>query len=204
MDRYKYGIDFVIVTVGERGAKYTEWCVRSIEKYVKDVDYNVYIVANYQKDWEKERDILKDTLDHYKNINLVKGYSEEYSLEPSAAGGYENTGRRIYSKLDNAPMSYGCYCHAKGMELGIKSGDGKYVCILDNDSIFLNEWFPIILEKEYDEEVENGMVKVISIPDIESVNYGRGVGYEINEFMPPEDIGKISATKIREGLNKNE
>ena len=87
----------------------------------------------------------------YKNINLVKGYSEEYTLEPSAAGGHENTGRRIYSKLDNAPMSYGCYCHAKGMELGIKSGDGKYVCILDNDSIFLNEWFPIILEKEYDE-----------------------------------------------------
>ena len=38
------------------------------------------------------------------------------------------------------------------------------------------------LEKEYSEEVESGMVKVISIPDIESVNYGRGVGYEINEF----------------------
>ena len=52
------------------------------------------------------------------------------------------------------------------------------------------------LEKEYSEEVESGMVKVISIPDIESVNYGRGVGYEINEF-PPTDIGKISATKIR-------
>ena len=60
------------------------------------------------------------------------------------------------------------------------------------------------LEKEYANEVESGMVKVIPIPDIESVNYGRGVGYEINEFVPPKDIGKISATKIREGLNKNE
>ena len=59
-------------------------------------------------------------------------------------------------------------------------------------------------EKKYVEEVANGMVKVISIPDIESVNYGRGVGYEINEFEPPKDIGKISATKIREGLNENE
>ena len=56
------------------------------------------------------------------------------------------------------------------------------------------------LEKEYSEEVESGMVKVISIPDIESVNYGRGVGYEINEFVPPEDIGKISATEIRKSL----
>jgi len=56
------------------------------------------------------------------------------------------------------------------------------------------------LEKEYSEEVESGMVRVISIPDIESVNYGRGVGYEINEFIPPEDIGKISATEIRKNL----
>ena len=56
------------------------------------------------------------------------------------------------------------------------------------------------LEKEYSDEVKSGMVKVISIPDIESVNYGRGVGYEINEFVPPEDIGKISATEIRKRL----
>ncbi len=47
------------------------------------------------------------------------------------------------------------------------------------------------------------MVKIISIPDIESVNYGRGVGYEINEFVPPEDIGAISATKIREEMKKD-
>ena len=58
------------------------------------------------------------------------------------------------------------------------------------------------LEKEYHDEVESGMVKVIPIPDIESVNYGRGVGYEINEFVPPEDIGKISATEIRKNLEK--
>lgn len=44
-------------------------------------------------------------------------------------------------------------------------------------------------------------VQVIIIPDIESVNYGRGVGYEINEFTPTEEIGFISATKIRESIN---
>ena len=58
------------------------------------------------------------------------------------------------------------------------------------------------LEKEYNKEVKSGMVKVIPIPDIESVNYGRGVGYEINEFEPPKDIGNISATKIRKNLKK--
>lgn len=43
-------------------------------------------------------------------------------------------------------------------------------------------------------------VKIMIIPDIESVNYGRGVGYEINEFIPPKDIEFVSATKIRESL----
>jgi len=43
-------------------------------------------------------------------------------------------------------------------------------------------------------------VVAISIPDIESVNYGRGVGYEINEHVPPKDIGFISATSIRKHI----
>ena len=46
-------------------------------------------------------------------------------------------------------------------------------------------------------------VEVMKIPDIESVNYGRGVGYEINEFSPPENIGWISATGIRKSIMEN-
>lgn len=45
-----------------------------------------------------------------------------------------------------------------------------------------------------------GRVRVIIIPDIESVNYGRGVGYDIIEHIPPGDIHDISATKIRKKL----
>jgi len=37
------------------------------------------------------------------------------------------------------------------------------------------------------------------IPDIESVNYGRGVGYEVIYHEPPADIESISGTKIRQG-----
>jgi len=44
-------------------------------------------------------------------------------------------------------------------------------------------------------------VKVMVIPDIESVNYGRGVGYEINEYTPTESLGFISATKIRDSIS---
>ena len=45
-------------------------------------------------------------------------------------------------------------------------------------------------------------VKVMSIPDIESVNWGRGVGYEMNEFTTPDNIGWISATGIRNGIKE--
>ena len=58
------------------------------------------------------------------------------------------------------------------------------------------------LEKEYTKEVGNGVVKIISLPDIESVNYGRGVGYEINEYTPPMNISKISASDILKNLKK--
>lgn len=44
-------------------------------------------------------------------------------------------------------------------------------------------------------------VIVFPLPvDIESVNYGRGVGYEIVEHAPPDEIAEISATEIRHGV----
>ena len=43
----------------------------------------------------------------------------------------------------------------------------------------------------------NQLVKVIIIPDINSVNYGRGVGYEVNEISVNQTIANISATSIR-------
>ena len=52
-------------------------------------------------------------------------------------------------------------------------------------------------------EVTEDKVIIIKIPDIESVNYGRGVGYEIIEHVPPEVIKEISATKVREQMRKD-
>ena len=57
-----------------------------------------------------------------------------------------------------------------------------------------------MIEDHYDELITNETVKVIIIPDIESINYGRGVGYDIIEHIPPQDIHDISATKIREEM----
>jgi cytidyltransferase-like protein len=45
-------------------------------------------------------------------------------------------------------------------------------------------------------------VKVMIIPDICSVEFGRGVGYDIIEHIPPTEVAEISATKIREQMRK--
>ena len=44
--------------------------------------------------------------------------------------------------------------------------------------------------------------KVILVPNITNISYGRGVGYKIEEVVLPEKIQKISATKIREKMRK--
>lgn len=54
--------------------------------------------------------------------------------------------------------------------------------------------------EQYIFEMMDGKVKVMIIPDICSVEFGRGVGYDIIEHVPPQAIHDISATKIREQM----
>jgi cytidyltransferase-like protein len=54
----------------------------------------------------------------------------------------------------------------------------------------------------YIDLIKAGRVKVMKIPDISSVDFGRGVGYDIVEWIPPSEVAEISATKVREQLKK--
>ena len=53
---------------------------------------------------------------------------------------------------------------------------------LQQEPFFTNNWDKIMLS---------------IIPDIESVNYGRGVGYDVIYHEPPKEIEQISGTAIR-------
>lgn len=68
----------------------------------------------------------------------------------------------------------------------------------DDKNPFTPEQSAQMIRKAFDGED----VLVTVIPDIESVNYGRGVGYEVNEFQPPTDIGAVSATQIRKQIDE--
>ena len=86
----------------------------------------------------------------------------------------------------------------------LNQGKKVLICIRDVEPNEKQPWTPhevlMNLSNELEDLIQEGKVKIIIIPDIESVNYGRGVGYEVIEHAPPEDIKEISATKIRKQL----
>lgn len=86
----------------------------------------------------------------------------------------------------------------------INEGGKVLVAIREGEVNEKNPFTPFqVMSNIFDEmqpEVEAGKLKVIIIPDICSVEFGRGVGYDIIEHIPPQEIHDISATKIREQM----
>lgn len=84
----------------------------------------------------------------------------------------------------------------------LKKGKLVWLAIRDVEPDENNPWSAEEIEKmirdgELKDLINEGKIIISIIPDIESVNYGRGVGYEIIEHVPPKEIGEISATSIR-------
>jgi len=86
----------------------------------------------------------------------------------------------------------------------INEGGKVCVAIRDGEVNEKNPFSPLQVMtnifNEMQDEVEAGTLKVIIIPDICSVEFGRGVGYDIIEHIPPTEVAEISATKIREQM----
>jgi len=77
---------------------------------------------------------------------------------------------------------------------------GEHVCIaIRNTEISDKNPYTVNQRIEMIRRVYEDTVEIIVIPDIKSINIGRKVGYEVNRVDPPENIGKISGTKIRAG-----
>ena len=90
----------------------------------------------------------------------------------------------------------------------LKEGKNVWLAIRDVKPDEKNPWTAeqiqdMVHEGELKDLIQDGRVIVSIIPDIESINYGRGVGYDIIEHVPPAEIGEISATSIREQMRKD-
>jgi cytidyltransferase-like protein len=90
----------------------------------------------------------------------------------------------------------------------LKKGKNVWLAIRDVKPDEKNPWTAqeiqkMVHEGPLKELIQDGRVITSIIPDIESINYGRGVGYDIIEHVPPTEIGEISATSIREQMREN-
>ena len=87
----------------------------------------------------------------------------------------------------------------------LKQGKNVLICVRDMETDENNPWNANQVQQGIEYVYRNyDNVKVMIIPDIESINYGRDVGYEIIEHLPPDDIKEISATKIRQKMIKED
>lgn len=88
----------------------------------------------------------------------------------------------------------------------LNEGKNVLICVRDikpdEKNPFSAQEVEANIKKELWQLIGNETVKVVIIPDIESVNFGRGVGYDIIEHIPPQEVGDISATKIREQMKE--
>ena len=82
--------------------------------------------------------------------------------------------------------------------------EGKRVCIALRDT-GVNESNPYTIDERremflnrFEKEIKEDNLFVITIPDIEEICFGRGVGYGIREISLDKETESISATKIRE------
>jgi cytidyltransferase-like protein len=94
--------------------------------------------------------------------------------------------------------------HKEMFNQAINDGKKVLICIRDTETNEKNPWTShqvlMNLSNELQDLIENNSVKIMVIPDISSVEFGRGVGYDVIEHIPPTEIADISATKIREQM----
>jgi cytidyltransferase-like protein len=90
------------------------------------------------------------------------------------------------------------------IDQALEEGKKVLLCIRDVPVDEKNPWTAeeilMNLSNELIDLIRDDKLRIIKIPDIESINIGRGVGYDVIEYVPPQDVHDISATKIREQM----
>jgi adenylylsulfate kinase len=129
----------------------------------------------------------------------------------------ENWDKKIYvkSSLERKDNQFAMFIgrwqplhdgHKAMFQKAMQQGKNVLICVRDGEvnekNPFTSEQVKENIETNYASFFKQGEVKVMIIPDICSVEFGRGVGYDIIEHIPPSEIAEISATKIREEMKK--
>jgi len=151
-------------------------------------------------------------------IDNFTGVSDPYEipLNPDIVVNTDQTDvdfcvEKILSEINHYKQIYSLYIgrwngvyhngHAYIVEQALEDGRNVMLAIRniqpDENNPFTALETKEMLEYYYEDEPR---VKIIIIPDIDSVNYGRGVGYGINEIKVDKELAGISGTECRNFL----
>ena len=150
----KDSIDFI--TVVYKRFDFARLIHESIKKYV-DYPYTYYIVCNTNSA-EKQLHLsqLNDMFKNEDNVVIVHGIeqinSDDGIYVPGKSGEkynqqyyIDNYGFDGKTKYDGRMLGFASWLQAKGMTIGVKQGTGKYICHVEHDCVFLNDWVDELL-----------------------------------------------------------
>ena len=93
--------------------------------------------------------------------------------------------------------------HQKLFEETLKRAEQVLSMVRDVQGVGDNPFDFETVKKNIEEKLNpkfEGKYKIMLVPNITNICYGRGVGYKIEEIVLDEEIQKISATKIRQQM----
>jgi len=195
------------------------------EKYRQERRYD-YLVTDYICPTPKTRELFKadyvvwvDTIDkgRFEDTNKMfvkpKKFDFQVKTQNAEIWAYQIADKLIPYKWDNKkstaqmlgrfqPFHDGHYTLFQ--EILKKTGQ---VCILVRDvkGVDDNPFNFETVKKNIEERLSSrfkNRFKIILVPNITNISYGRGVGYKIEEVVLSEKIHQISATKIRAEMRK--
>ena len=149
MSKHIESIDFV--TVIYKRTDYAKLVHESIKKYV-DYPYKFYVVNNGDNSEDSiELKLLRKMFDGEEDVIVVEGIQQVNQddgvcVPPKSNQKYpqqyfiDNYGWDGYSKYDKRPLGFASWLQAEAMTLGTKLGNGRYICQVEHDVVFLNKW----------------------------------------------------------------
>jgi len=139
---YEAGIDFIVISHCK--ADYVKMLIQSIHKYVKNIQYSIYIVNNYIDEIKEQRE-LENIFQDDSTVTILKGVDQSETTVIGPSGEFRQHSQEWVGKIDGCRVAAGSKYGEWGFNIGLKEGQRQYICALDNDTIFLNEWVEDIL-----------------------------------------------------------
>ncbi|MAH44130.1 hypothetical protein CL614_10520 [archaeon] len=136
MNPFNGGIDFIVVSYYR--IDYIKLLIKSIRKFVKH-PYLITIVANETPESKEYLDLFK-TYKSAEDVNIIPGTNQVSFEERGGMAGVKWETDKFGNKFGPGSRN-----HSRGLTLGMKNTNQKYICFLDNDVVFLNNWVDDIL-----------------------------------------------------------